>query len=113
MRFLILRKADPDTEAGVMPGEALLAAMARYNEAMIEAGVMVDGMGLKPSSRGARVQFRDGLPVVSDGPFAETRELLAGFTLIEVASREEALAWVRRWPREDGNGNEDGDHDNP
>lgn len=104
MRFIILRKADPDTEAGVMPGESLLEAMASYNEAMIKAGVMVDGMGLKPSSHGARVQFQNGKPVITDGPFVETRELLAGFTVIEVASREEALDWVRRWPAEDGNG---------
>jgi len=104
MRFIILRKADPDTEASVMPSEALLEAMAQYNEAMIKAGVMVDGMGLKPSAFGARVQFKDGKPLITDGPFAETKELLAGFTLIQVKSREEALDWVKRWPALDGNG---------
>lgn len=105
MRFIIIRKADADTEAGIMPSEALLEAMAQYNEALIKAGVMVDGMGLKPSSFGACVQFRNGRPVITDGPFAETKELLAGFTVIDVKSREEALEWVRRWPVEDGNGN--------
>lgn len=105
MRFIILRKADADTEAGIMPSEALLEAMAQYSEAMIKAGVMVDGMGLRSSSHGARVQFQNGKPVITDGPFAETKELLAGFTVIEVKSREEALDWVRRWPTEDGNGN--------
>lgn len=104
MRFIILRKADPDTEAGLMPSEELLEAMAQYNEAMIKAGVMVDGMGLKPSSYGARVQFKDGKPLITDGPFAETKELLAGFTVIQVKSREEALDWVKRWPALDGNG---------
>lgn len=105
MRFIIMRKADADTEAGIMPSEALLEAMAKYNEELIKAGAMVDGMGLKPSSFGARVQFQNGKPVITDGPFAETKELLAGFTVIDVKSREEALEWVRRWPAEDGNGN--------
>lgn len=105
MRFMIIRKADQDTEAGVMPGEALLEAMAKYNEELIKAGVMLDGMGLHPSSAGARVQFTNGKPVVTDGPFVETRELLAGFTMIQVQSKAEAIEWVKRWPAEDANGN--------
>jgi len=103
MRFMIIRKADADTEAGKMPSEALLQAMGDYNKQMLEAGVMIAGEGLKPTSAGARVRIsRDGAaPVVTDGPFAESKELIAGFTIIEVASRDEALDWVRRWPRED------------
>ena len=105
MRFMIIRKADADTEAGVMPGNDLLSAMARYNQSLIEAGMMLDGMGLHPSDKGARIQFKNGKPVITDGPFAETRELIAGFTLIQAKSKEEALDWVKRWPAEDANGN--------
>ena len=105
MRFMVIRKADPDTEAGVMPGEALIDAMQRYNEAMVNARVLLAGAGLKPSAQGARVSFRDGMPTVVDGPFAETKELIAGVSIIQVASRDEALEWVRRWPTEDGGGN--------
>ncbi|MFJ5488499.1 YciI family protein [Hansschlegelia beijingensis] len=103
MRFMIIRKADADTEAGKMPSEALLQAMGDYNKQMLDAGVIVTGEGLKPTSAGARVRLsRDGTPpVVTDGPFAESKELVAGFTIIEVASKDEALDWVRRWPRED------------
>lgn len=104
MRFIIQRMADPATEAGELPTDELLTAMAEYNRALADAGVFVDGMGLKPSSAGARVHFADGVPVVTDGPFAETRELVAGFTVIETDSREEALAWARRWPALDGDG---------
>ena len=104
MRFMIIRKADKDTEAGVMPSEALLEAMAAYNESLIKAGVMLDGMGLHPSSAGARIKFHQGRPVVTDGPFTETKELLAGFTLIQADSREDAIEWVKRWPAQDANG---------
>ena len=105
MRFLIIRKADAETEAGAMPGEELIAAMASYNEELVKAGVMRFGEGLKPSAQGARVKFRDGKPTVVDGPFTETKELIAGFSLFEVASKEEAIEWIKRWPPEDGNGN--------
>jgi len=104
MRFMIIRKADRETEAGVMPGEDLIVAMTQYNEALIKAGVMLDGQGLKPSSAGARMKFRGGKPSVVDGPFSETKELVAGFTMIDVTSREEALEWMKRWPVEDGHG---------
>jgi hypothetical protein len=104
MRFMIIRKADRDTEAGVLPDEKLLAAMTAYNEELVKAGVMLAGEGLHPSARGARMTFQNGKPVVVDGPFAETKELIAGFTLIQVKSREEALEWLKRWPTEDGHG---------
>ena len=104
MRFMIIRKADPQTEAWAKPSRALLEAMMAYNEEMIRAGVMLGGDGLKPSSRGARIKFSKGKPKVTDGPFAESKELVAGFTIIQVASREEALVWVKRWPVEDGDG---------
>lgn len=105
MRFVVIRKADPDTEAGVMPSAALIDAMQRYNEEMVKAGVLLAGAGLKPSAQGARVSFRNGTPTVVDGPFAEAKELIAGFSVIELASRAEALEWLRRWPAEDGGGN--------
>ena len=98
MRFMVIRKADPDTEAGVMPGEALIDAMQRYNEEMVKAGVLLSGAGLKPSAQGARVSFRNGAPSVVDGPFAETKELVAGFWLFQVRSKEEAIEWVKRAP---------------
>lgn len=105
MRFMIIRRADKDTEAGVLPDEKLLAAMGAYNEEMVKAGVMLQGEGLHPSSKGARVKFTNGKPAILDGPFAETKELIAGFTLIQVKSREEALAWLKRWPSMDAGGN--------
>lgn len=105
MRFMIIRKADKDTEAGMMPNQELVTAMMNYNEEMIKAGVMVGGDGLKPSSSGSRIIFSGGKPMITDGPFAEAKELVAGFTMIQVSSREEALNWVKRWPPEDGNGN--------
>jgi hypothetical protein len=104
MRFMIIRKADKDTEAGVLPSEALLGAMMRYNEDMVKAGVMLAGEGLHPSAKGARVRFKGGKPTVIDGPFAETKELIAGFSMIQVKSREEAIEWLKRWPAEDANG---------
>ena len=104
MRFMIIRKADADTEAGAMPPQGLFEAMIQYNQEMIDAGVMVGGDGLHPSARGARIKFHGGKPTVTDGPFAEAKELIAGYTMIEVGSREEALEWVKRWPALDGDG---------
>jgi hypothetical protein len=105
MRFMIIRKADAETEAGVMASEELIEAMARYNEEMINAGVMVGGDGLHPSSKGARIRFQNGKPIITDGPFTEAKEMIAGYTMIQVAAREEALEWVKRWPTIDGHGN--------
>ena len=104
MRFMIIRKADAETEAGVMPSAELVADMMAYNEQMIRAGVMVGGDGLRPSRDGARISFKDGKPSIVDGPFAEAKELIAGYTLIQVRDRAEALEWVRRWPAIDGHG---------
>ncbi len=104
MRFMILRKADRATEAGEMPSEQLIADMTRYNEELLKAGVLLAGEGLHPSARGARVKFSGGKPTVIDGPFAEAKELIAGFTMIDVKSYEEAVEWARRWPASDGNG---------
>lgn len=105
MRFMILRLADKDTEASVMPSEELLTAMGKYMEELAKAGVLLGGEGLHPSSRGARVEFRGGKPTVIDGPFAEAKELIAGYTMLQVKSEEEALEWVKRWPALDGGGN--------
>jgi len=104
MRFMILRKADRKTEAGVMPDEKLLAAMGQYMEEMVKAGVMLAGEGLQPSSKGARVNFSGGKPTVIDGPFTETKELIGGFCIIQVKSKQEAIDWVKRWPAIDGDG---------
>jgi hypothetical protein len=104
MRFMIIRKADKETEAGVLPSSELLAAMMKYNEELVKAGVMLQGEGLQASSKGARVKFSKGKPTVMDGPFAETRELIAGFSMIQVKSKEEAIEWVKRWPAIDGHG---------
>ena len=104
MRFMVIRKADPQTEAGVAPTPELVDAMMAYNEEMVRAGVMLAGDGLKPSSAGARVKFRAGKPTIIDGPFTESKELVAGYSIIEVSSKEEALDWMRRWPTIDGNG---------
>ncbi|RIL06797.1 MAG: dehydrogenase [Proteobacteria bacterium] len=104
MRFMIIRKADADTEAGKMPSTELLEAMIQYNEALVKAGVMRAGEGLHPTSNAVRVEFSKGEPRVVAGPFGDPKDLIAGFTIIEVASREEALAWVKRWPREDADG---------
>jgi hypothetical protein len=104
-RFMIIRKADVDTEAGVMPEEELIVAMGKYNEEMVKAGLMIEGAGLKPSSKGARVKFSNGKPTVIDGPFTETKELIAGYSIIQVQSKEEAIEWVKRWPAIDGDGN--------
>jgi uncharacterized glyoxalase superfamily protein PhnB len=99
---MLMRKADAQTEEGVLPSEELLQAMADYNERMARAGVLVGGDGLRPSREGCRITFTGGEPQVTDGPFAETKELLAGYTVLEAASLDEAIAWARQWPREDG-----------
>jgi hypothetical protein len=99
MRFMVIVKATADSEAGVMPSTELLTAMGNYNEELVKAGVMLAGEGLHPSSKGARVRFdAEGKTSVIDGPFAETKELIAGFWIIQVSSLEEAIEWVRRIP---------------
>jgi hypothetical protein len=98
MRFMIIVKATADSEAGVLPSEEMLNDMAKYNEELVRAGVMLDGSGLQPSSKGARVRFQGKRRTVIDGPFAEAKELIAGYWIIEVKSREEAIEWVKRIP---------------
>jgi hypothetical protein len=98
MRFMILIKATKDSEAGVMPSKQLLTEMGKFNEELVKAGVMLAGEGLHPTSKGARVRFSGGKRTVIDGPFAETKELLAGFWLWQVNSKEEAIEWVKRCP---------------
>jgi hypothetical protein len=99
---MLLVKASRDSEAGVMPSEQLLAEMGRFNEELVKAGIMLAGEGLHPSSKGARVKFSGNKRTVIDGPFAETKELVAGFWLIEVKSKEEAIEWVKRVPNPTG-----------
>jgi PhnB protein len=98
MRVMVIRRADPATEAGEAPAEELLVAMAKYNEELVDAGAMLDGAGLKPSSHGALVRFREGRPTVVDGPFTEAKELVAGYTMLQVDSLEDAISWAKRWP---------------
>jgi hypothetical protein len=98
MRFMVIVKADKNSEAGVMPDEALLAAMGTYNEELVKAGVMLAGEGLHPSSKGARVRFSGTSRTVIDGPFAETKELIAGYWLWQVNSLAEAIEWVKKCP---------------
>ena len=98
MRFMILIKATKDSEAGVMPSERLLTEMGKFNEELVKAGVMLAGEGLQPSAKGARVKFSGSKRTVIDGPFAETKELIAGFWLWQVKSKEEAIEWVKRCP---------------
>ena len=105
MRFMVMVKATKDSEAGVMPSEEALSAMAKFNEEMVKAGVMLDGNGLQPSSKGARVRFHAGKlgetgnkRTVIDGPFAETKELVAGYWILQVKSKEEAIEWIKRCP---------------
>jgi hypothetical protein len=98
MRFMVIVKATADSEAGVMPSEELMAAMGAYNEELVKAGVMLAGEGLHPSSKGARVRFSGASRSVVDGPFAETKELIAGFWLWQVKSLEEAIEWVKKCP---------------
>lgn len=110
MRFMIIVKATPDSEAGLMPqgeaGERLMAQMAQYHEELAQAGALLDGSGLQPSSKGWRVRYSGDKRKVVDGPFAESKELIAGYTLIQVKSREEALEWSRRFPNPVGEGKE-------
>ncbi|VEF11358.1 DGPFAETKE family protein [Pseudomonas fluorescens] len=98
MRFMILVKASADSEAGVMPSEQLITEMGNFNEQLAKAGVLVDGEGLHPSSKGARVRFSGDQRTVIDGPFIETKELVAGYWVWDVKSREEAIEWVKRCP---------------
>ena len=98
MKYMIIVKANADSEAGVMPGEDLLSAMQKYHEELANAGILVDASGLKPTSKGWRVPYSGGKTTVVDGPFAETRELIAGYTIIKVQSRAEAVEWTRRFP---------------
>ena len=102
MRFMILVKADEQSEAGVMPSKELLAEMGKYNEELVKAGVMLAGEGLHPSSKGARLAFAGAQRTVTDGPFAETKELIAGFWLIQVRSKDEAIEWAKRVPFQEG-----------
>jgi len=102
MRFMILIKASKESEAGTLPGEQLLTEMGRFNEELVRAGVLLAGEGLQPSSKGARVKFAGGKRTVVDGPFAETKELIAGFWLWQVKSIDEAIEWVKRIPNPTG-----------
>lgn len=103
MRFMVIVKADKDSEAGIMPSEKLLSDMTKYNEELVKAGVMLAGEGLQPSSKGARVRFEaNGKTTVIDGPFAETKELVAGFWLWQCKSRQEAIEWLKKAPFESG-----------
>src|SRR4030081_8623 len=102
MRFMIILKATTDSEAGIMPTTQLLADMGKYNEELVKAGIMLAGDGLHPSSKGARVRFSGKQRTVIDGPFAETKELIAGYWIWQVKSREEAIEWVKRCPNPTG-----------
>lgn len=102
MRFMVLVKANKESEAGVMPSKEMLAAMGRFNEELAAAGVMLAGEGLQASAKGARIRFGGARPVVIDGPFAETKELVAGFWILQVASRQEAIDWISKAPFEAG-----------
>jgi hypothetical protein len=98
MKVMVIVKATKNSEAGVMPSETLLTEMGKYNEALVKAGIMLDGEGLHPSAKGKRIRFSGNKRTVVDGPFAETKELIAGYTLIQVTSREEAVEWTKRFP---------------
>jgi hypothetical protein len=102
MRFMMIVKASKDSEAGVMPDEKILAEMAKYNEQLVKAGVMLDGSGLKPTSQGARIRYSGDKRTVIDGPFTEAKELIAGFWVIQVKSKEEAIEWAKRVPFQEG-----------
>lgn len=104
MRFMIIVKATTESEQGCMPTAALMTEMARYHEELARAGVLLDGSGLQASSKGWRVRYSGDGRIVTDGPFAETKELIAGYTLIQVRSRDEALEWTRRFPNPRGEG---------
>ena len=98
MRFMVIVKASKDSEAGKMPSEEMLGAMAKFNEEMVKAGIMLDGAGLKASSQGARIRFSGNKRTVIDGPFAETKELIAGYWIIQVKNKAEAIEWMKRCP---------------
>ena len=102
MRFMILVKATKDSEAGILPDEQLLAEMGNYNEELVKAGAMLAGEGLQPSSKGARIRYAGTKRTVIDGPFAETKELVAGFWLIQAKSKDEAIEWLKRAPFKEG-----------
>ena len=104
MRFMIIRKGDAETEAGTMPSRELAQAMMDHHEEMGRHLKILDGNGLHPTARGAKVKFTKGMPKVIDGPFAETKEVVAGYTLVEAASLEEVLEWATKWPPLDGHG---------
>ena len=106
MRFMIIVKATRDSEAGVMPEEKLIAAMASYHEELAKAGALLDASGLQPSSRGWRIKYSGGKRMLIDGPFAETKELVAGYTIIQAKSRAEAIEWTKRFPNPAGEGKE-------
>ena len=106
MRFMVLVKATKDSEAGVKPPEELFAAMADYHEQLVKAGVLLDASGLQPSSKGWRIKYSGGKRSVIDGPFTEAKELVAGYTIIQVKSREEAMEWSRRFPNPSIDGGE-------
>jgi hypothetical protein len=104
MRFLILVKASRDSEAGAMPEEKLIGEMAKYHEELVKAGALLDASGLQPSSKGWRIKYSGKKRTVTDGPFAETTEIIAGYTLIQVKSRQEAIEWTKRFPNPAGEG---------
>jgi hypothetical protein len=106
MRFMIIVKATRDSEAGVLPHEQLIATMTQYHEELAKAGMLLDASGLQPSSKGWRVEYSDNKRTVVDGPFTESKELIAGYTLIRAKSKEEALEWTRRFPNPAGDGKE-------
>lgn len=108
MRFMIMVKGNKDTEAGVMPPEELIAEMTKFHEELAKAGVLLDGSGLQPTSKGARIRYSGGKRTWIDGPFTESKELLAGYTLIQVKTREEAYEWAKRFPAPHGE-NADGE----
>ncbi len=110
MKFMMLIKSDKYAESGAMPSEKLMAAMGRYNDELVKAGVLLAAEGLQPSSRGAKIRYENGKRTIIDGPFTETKELIAGFWMIQVKSREEALEWAKRVPFEGG---DDMPHDGP
>jgi len=101
---MVMVKANKDSEAGVMPGKEMLESMGKFNEEMVKAGVMLAGEGLQASSKGARIRFNQGKPTVTDGPFSEAKELIAGFWMIQVKSKQEAIEWMKRCPPPMGNG---------
>ena len=105
MRFMMIRRADAVTEAGAKPNSEMFAAMDQYASEMSKAGILVTGEGLKPSAQGTRVRFNNGTPTVVDGPFTETKELIAGYFIIDVKSKEDAIDWTKRWPAIAGDAN--------